>query len=141
MSEQIQHAGAKSPAERAAARAEAQYQLKVATNAIMKIAEATACEVDGLHLTEAKRRLASRIGMNTSSSPDGSIQAGLDRNHEVSLALWMTADYGVHIPTLAQDLRNRLTDKIARMTDFHTRSVRIEITDVITPPPSTATSE
>jgi uncharacterized alkaline shock family protein YloU len=133
MSGQIQQVGTKNSADKAASRAEAQYQLKVATNAIMKIAEATAREVEGLHLTQARPRLFSRVGVNYSSSPDGGIRAGLDRNHEVSLALWMTADYGVHIPTLAQDLRRRLTEKIERMTDFHTRSVRIEITDVITP--------
>jgi uncharacterized alkaline shock family protein YloU len=45
----------------------------------------------------------------------------------------MSAEYGVHIPTLAADLQSRLTEKIARTTDFHTRLVRIEIVDVVLP--------
>jgi uncharacterized alkaline shock family protein YloU len=87
--------------------------------------------VEGMHLTEFSRGFLSRLGIGTGEpSPETGIKASINANGEVALRLSMAADYGVHIPTLAEELQGRLTDKIARMTDFRTRSVRIEIVDV-----------
>jgi uncharacterized alkaline shock family protein YloU len=127
----IRQAVTRSSPEQAASREETQYQLRIATQAITKIAEETAPQVQGLHLTKPPHGPFTRF-MANGTAPSSGVKAALDRNQEVSLQLWMTADYGVHIPTLAEDLRRRLTDRIANMTDFRTRSVRIEITDVIT---------
>ena len=113
--------------------ADPNYELKIATNAITRIAAATAQEVDGLHLTESRPSALSRFNVNGHSSHEGGVTASLNGQHEVSLTLAMTADYGVHIPTVAQDLRERLGARIASMTDFHTSSVKIEIMDVLVP--------
>ena len=111
----------------------ARHELKIATTAITRIAAATAREVNGLHLTEFRRTFLSRLGIGNHETPETGIRAAINTAHEVSLTLSMSADYGVHIPTLAADLQRRLEEKIARMTDFHTRSVRIEILDVVIP--------
>ncbi len=113
--------------------ADPNYELKIATNAITKIAAATAQEVDGLHLTDSRPGALSRFQLNGHSSHEGGVTASLNGQHEVSLTLAMTADYGVHIPTVAQDLRERLGARIASMTDFHTSSVKIEVLDVAVP--------
>jgi uncharacterized alkaline shock family protein YloU len=113
---------------------QARHELKIATTAITRIAAATAREVKGLHLTEFRRTFLNRLGIgNQAESPETGIRATINTAREVSLTLSMSADYGVHIPTLAADLQQRLEEKIARMTDFHTRSVRMEIVDVLVP--------
>ena len=111
--------------------AQTRHELKIATDAITRIAAVTTREVQGLHLTEFKHGLLSRLGLSgPNTSPETGIKASINSRREVSLTLSMAADYGVHIPTLAEDLQARLADRIARMTDFDTRNVRIEIVDI-----------
>jgi uncharacterized alkaline shock family protein YloU len=109
------------------------YELKIATSAITRIAAATAQEVKGLHLTDSRAGGLGRLHLNGHSSHEGGVTASLNGQQEVSLTLTMTADYGVHIPTLAQDLRDRLGERIANMTDFRTGKVKIEVLDVLVP--------
>jgi uncharacterized alkaline shock family protein YloU len=129
----IQQAAARRGSAETADQADRRYELKIATSAITKIAAATAQEVEGLHLTDSSPGALGRFRVNGNSSHEGGVTASLNAQHEVSLALTMTADYGVHIPTLAQDLRDRLGARIAKMTDFETRSVKIEVLDVLVP--------
>jgi uncharacterized alkaline shock family protein YloU len=133
MSGRIQQAISRKSSEGASDLADPNYELKIATSAITRIAAATAQEVDGLHLTESRPSALSRFNVNGHSSQEGGVTASLNGQHEVSLTLAMTADYGVHIPTVAQDLRERLGARIASMTDFHTISVKIEVLDVVVP--------
>jgi len=45
----------------------------------------------------------------------------------------MTADYGQHIPTLAEALRRAVAKNLARMTDLEVREIRVRIVDVRLP--------
>ncbi|TMC00028.1 MAG: Asp23/Gls24 family envelope stress response protein [Chloroflexi bacterium] len=113
---------------------EARGKLQITAPALEKIAWIAAREVGGIYPQEAPGRasaLSAWLAGRRSGAGEG-IRAR-QRGRHLRVELRMTADYGQHIPTLAEALRRAVAKNLARMTDLEVREIRVRIVDVRLP--------
>ena len=103
--------------------------MRLREHVVAKIAGMAAREVAGVHsmgkggfLENLVRREDVRRGVK--------VKVG---EKEAAFDLWLRVEYGCHIPTVADLVRERITERVFTMTGLLTKEINIEVMDVVFP--------
>jgi len=95
---------------------------------VSKIAGLAAREIPGVNsMGKSFRRLLGRVQPGDSSTQGVNVEVG---TKEAAVDLVIVVDYGVHIPTVAEQVQSRVAEQIEAMTHFSVKEVNVEVTDV-----------
>lgn len=112
-----------------------QGEVRIARRVITRIAAAVAREVEGLHLISPRAGLLGALTniAGSNGTDEAGVRATLRQGRDVTLDLWVSADFGIDIPAIVEELQLRIQDRIRSMTGFRTRKIRVNVIDVVLP--------
>jgi uncharacterized alkaline shock family protein YloU len=113
-----------------------QGKTTIADVVVSRIAGIAAREVQGIHdlvpqgMAGAVTGLAQRVTRGDTRSQGVNVEVG---EREAAIDLWLTVDYGVSIPQVAEGVRRNIMSRLQAMTGLIVKEVNINVTDLYFP--------
>jgi len=113
-----------------------QGKTTIADVVVSRIAGIAAREVQGIHdlvaqgMGGAVTGLAQRMTGADTRSQGVNVEVG---EREAAIDLWLTVDYGVSIPQVAEGVRRNIMSRLQAMTGLIVKEVNINVTDLYFP--------
>lgn len=112
-----------------------QGEIDIAAEVVTRIAETILRETHGLRPAARGPRLSGVMSRIFGQRATGEgVRARIHQDVDVTLDLWIAADFGIDIPAAVAHLRERLVTSISDMTGFRTRMIRVKIVDLVVSP-------
>lgn len=96
---------------------------------VAKIAGMAAREVEGVH-SMGTGAFMEKLARGGDVKRGVRVKAG---QKEAAFDLWLTVDYGCHIPTVVDLVRKRITERVFSTTGLISKEINIEVVDVVLP--------